>query len=967
MSNMDYWQTLGIEPTKDEEEIRRAYLKQLPNFHPEDDPEGFKRLRTAYEDALTYTKENEDDVEVDNSESGLIVGELRQIINDFPRRLNPEEWRSVLDREECSGIDIQSQIGEKLLVALMDSYYLPQKVWKLLNSYFNWIEMEAALKENFPPLYVNYVINGIKYEEIIRCDFFDLSNPDANYSDFMNKYYALNEALGEGDFEKAESMINENKDPLFNHLDYRILLAYYHNNKEEKEQAENHINRLLEEYPDDVRVAYAAGNIFLRNDNPEKAMEFFEIVASKDSPHNNSAKVGIARCYFEMEEYEIAKEKCLEMLVDYYFDDYVSAMFHASSEKLIPIYEEALKDSPGDQDFIYKLASCYFNEAEFEKCNDLIKDVIPEEKYIAKHYELIFDILVEMNDYGDNIPDDVMQYLIDWEKYETNRKRLRYLPQKYHAIGMLDEALKKADVYLLEFPGDPEICMVKARIFRSKQMNAESHKVITDGLKTESMHPGLLSEQAHLLLDEGDIGGAVNCAETALLSFPYLIDMHEMIVKAYYDAGQFNQVLDLAKDVENFNGESKIISMYKAAASVTLDIDAEEAEKTLREMLKDDASNTLLLDKLGDYYTNKKMPEEGLEVYNKLIELSENPYYYLSRGWIYANNRKHFGEQARLLAIKDYNKALEVDEEYAPAYYQLGIMSYEVDDLDKAIEYFEKANEHDSIRHSYIYLVKSYSEKGDIANAIKAADKGIGIFEKREDEESIRSLNEEKLEAYYKSNLYKEGLKLEKTVLDEDGKTENAEVYHTLANCHFENYEDDIAERYFEKALELEPKNERFLRNYGHFKIIALKDPNAAIKLYQKALEAFPFYRTHVLMGKAYLLVGQSSLAKQHFKEALKILKDSLKNNTIPCVDYYIGECYAGLGKRKKAEKYLYKSLSEAGDYIACHTHYCYESAFLLAELFRLSGNMKIAREFYKKVIDLVPDREYAEARSLYE
>ncbi|MBO8134571.1 J domain-containing protein [Dickeya fangzhongdai] len=45
------WQLLGIEPTQDMDAIRQAYRQTLPQFHPETDPEGFKRLRQAYDAA----------------------------------------------------------------------------------------------------------------------------------------------------------------------------------------------------------------------------------------------------------------------------------------------------------------------------------------------------------------------------------------------------------------------------------------------------------------------------------------------------------------------------------------------------------------------------------------------------------------------------------------------------------------------------------------------------------------------------------------------------------------------------------------------------------------------------------------------------------------------------------------------------------------------------------------------------
>ncbi|MNW27206.1 Beta-barrel assembly-enhancing protease [compost metagenome] len=64
---MYIWELLGIEPTSDIRAVKRAYASKLKQTHPEDDPEGYQRLREAYDRAVKEAKWRQQyEVEIDD-------------------------------------------------------------------------------------------------------------------------------------------------------------------------------------------------------------------------------------------------------------------------------------------------------------------------------------------------------------------------------------------------------------------------------------------------------------------------------------------------------------------------------------------------------------------------------------------------------------------------------------------------------------------------------------------------------------------------------------------------------------------------------------------------------------------------------------------------------------------------------------------------------------------------------------
>ena len=56
---MNCWDVLGIEPTQDKKEIKKAYARILKQYHPEENPEEFKQIQEAYQQCLHPNQEIE--------------------------------------------------------------------------------------------------------------------------------------------------------------------------------------------------------------------------------------------------------------------------------------------------------------------------------------------------------------------------------------------------------------------------------------------------------------------------------------------------------------------------------------------------------------------------------------------------------------------------------------------------------------------------------------------------------------------------------------------------------------------------------------------------------------------------------------------------------------------------------------------------------------------------------------------
>ena len=183
---MNIWEILGVDMADELAVIRSAYARKLKVCHPEDDPDGFQRLREAYEQAIKYTKiraqiaaakaadganEKADKGKDINDKAdkkdqqdlfrlGIHLDEFAfqkhsrdnrtaikeffesvlVLYDDFYARIEIGNWKKVLHADQLWDMNLKEEIRWDVLRFLLEHPVLPQSVWQLMDSEFHWTD-----------------------------------------------------------------------------------------------------------------------------------------------------------------------------------------------------------------------------------------------------------------------------------------------------------------------------------------------------------------------------------------------------------------------------------------------------------------------------------------------------------------------------------------------------------------------------------------------------------------------------------------------------------------------------------------------------------------------------------------------------------------------------------------------------------------------------------------------------------
>ncbi len=387
------WKILGIEETKDEEQIKNAYRDKLRFVNPEDDQEGFMELRHAYEEAIAYANQvvfdNEEQEEVfqgKKNDVDLWIDRVDRIYEDVALRIDEEKWKVLLKDEVCDNLDTELEAGEKLLAYFMSHSNMPQHIWQLVDKRFGYLDSMNQLKEKFPENYLEYVKWQINKPGFIDYNLFDgVTNKDVDT--YINKIYEAKAASEDKDLPHLKQIIKELKrfdvrhpfaqveearslmieaDMLANDVDETMELDANKSDKKAEllEGALSIMEELDFEYGENPYIERVYADALIANEKLDKARAVYEELIERDAT-NYMAMLGVAKCTFLEGNAEDAKEQIEDVLEDRVQDVDALNLLDTVNLVLVERYEAQIENEQ-DPEVYYKLGWCYYQQKRFE-------------------------------------------------------------------------------------------------------------------------------------------------------------------------------------------------------------------------------------------------------------------------------------------------------------------------------------------------------------------------------------------------------------------------------------------------------------------------------------------------------------------------------------------------------------------------------------------------------------------------
>lgn len=737
MQITEVFQVLGIELTKDERAIKNAYREKLAVTNPEDNPEGFKRLRTAYEEACRYaTQSDEENVpERDESPSGLWVEKAVKIYKNIRTRQDVNEWKALFEEDIFFALEEEENCRFKLLRFLMENFKLPTDIWKLLDEKLHIREDAASLREVFPGDFIRYIVTRCERGEDVEFGQFE-GDPEADYDLYLQYYDYCWNALGEKQYEQVEEYLKNADDLMIYHPVMEVCRAYLWVEQKKIDEAVAHLEKLKERYPADAMICYNLAEILWHNDQKEQAAQVYIELKETNEKHY-MANVRLTRWYYEQGEYETAK-KCAEKVLSGGADDEfmdLLVMINKELEKNLEAKYRAQKDVNS----ALELGWCYLQDGKINQGIRLAESVqekeVPKERY-SEYLGLLTKLYMEGTDYEQALGRaerwiKALEKRLASDESEEEKEKDRDRIRQYHLIKAqifraqgnmkgtkkpeecrksLEKAIEELDNVLDGTSHDISLLLEKAQIYLEMDEHEKSLDVLAVLIEEYQIYAAYATEM-EVHRKEWNASGVVQAGRACINYFPNYVRAYEHVAKVFLDLDRTDDLQTILAEAKENNVESVILDAY----CYHMDHEVPDTEVLNQKLLE---FRQVYVSRLEE--CDMTAYEEGLPLLTELLYWYPGTYMLVERA-LFHRLAGHFEE-----AKADFEKALAENPYHPYALNGLAQTYKFMGDYEQALIYSKKAIRYkDEEMNKSIYAEQAiiYSLLGDYPAAKRGYEK----------------------------------------------------------------------------------------------------------------------------------------------------------------------------------------------------------------------------------------------------
>ncbi|MCI8410492.1 MAG: tetratricopeptide repeat protein [Lachnospiraceae bacterium] len=893
---------LGLTKTKNEDSIRNAYRQALKNNNPEDNPEGFKELRTAYEEALAYarTSEEEKPESISTSASPEVNDWLKKVntlYQDLPSRRDLSKWKPLMEDELCQSIDTSEEVREQFLNFLLDHFRFPQEVWQYFDKTFYFLNDMDKLSEKFPTDFLNYMKFYMKHDSFPSFEFFsyrNLKDETCEGDAYIDHYLLIKQKVDKEDTKECYHLLDQLSSfgvyhPYEDVEKSRLLLL-----AGKKEEALSLISPIFDKYPNDNYIQLYTGVCKYENGYKEDAVNLWKHIA-EEYPKNYYAQFYLSKYYMDEEMYYDAKDSLIILLEIDGDNPEIQASLTKVNDALITVLTKDMETGNENDHFSaleipLEIGWCLFQNHRNDEAISLLQNYEPSKDTEYNYYNLYGRLLYQIKHYKDALPLLEKWYSIIYslkdDGTEETRKRMSrlgmasyILSECYSELNRLKEAedilhsaISKSDGLMESLEYENHLADIYL-----KHQHYEKAIDLCDTIisKDTSYYPAyVIRQECFYHLDKGQ--EVVDDYHRAIDIFPGYYKPYMFACEVFSFHGQYEdaqEVLDLAK--KNQITLTPRMQLYQA--------------KILRNLAKSKE------DVLAIFPIIKHLQKEVIKPDCDIEDISEISYEMGLLYWDTDQLQKAYNFVSK--ASKENPKRLQ---------YQmvLGDILVQMKKYPQALETYEKGKEeyeHLAVYHYNIgicYESLAYGETDLISLAIRSYRTALDI------DEYYRDCNEKLADIY--NNLYHNDedikyLELAITYATKEIESNDCCYYRVNRGLIYMNSMDakyiEMAIHDFEAAIEFISDDWAAWNNLGCcYKYLG--DFNHAIECLQKAAEYMQENKTPLPYGNmadCYEAMFDFEKAISCYKRNLELFPDDLS----PWEE--IGDLYSYMGNTDKA------------------------------------------------------------------